>query len=142
MKVLLRAIVVALLAVVVGFGTNMLSDDGTANIGAGVLAFLAVIIASFVWGLVDARRDALGRVVARWVFAGVIVGLAFAVLPQVGSDEFFSVSTYLSDVPFSATFGFVLTLAAAGLGAAVGALLGRRPDAAGGRPVDYRSPTA
>jgi len=45
----MRAIVLTLLAVVVGFGTNMLSDDGTANIGAGVLAFLAVIIASFVW---------------------------------------------------------------------------------------------
>ncbi|HKJ12805.1 MAG TPA: hypothetical protein VJ976_10520 [Ornithinimicrobium sp.] len=141
MRVAMRAIVLTLLAVVVGFGTNMLSDEGTANIGAGVLAFLAVIVASFAWGLVDARRDAFGWVLARWVLVGVIVGLVFAVLPQVGSDEFFSVSTYLSDVPFSATFGFVLTLTAAGLGAVVGALVARRPDA-GGRPGDDRSPTA
>jgi membrane protease YdiL (CAAX protease family) len=134
MKALRRAVVLALLAVVVAFGTTLLSDDGTANIGAGLLAFLAVIIAAFVWGLRDARRDPLGQVLLRWVLVGVVVGLAVAVLPQVGSDEFFSVSTYLSDVPYSATFGFALTLTASALGAAVGALLGRRPAADADRP--------
>jgi hypothetical protein len=42
----------------------------------------------------------------------VLVGLGFAALPQVGSDEFFSLSTYLSDLPASAPFGLALTLGA------------------------------
>ncbi len=126
MKVLVRALVLAVLAFVVGFLTNVLSDDGTANIGAGLFAFLVVVVGSFVWALRDARRDTLARVLVRWVLVGVVVGLGFAVLPQVGSDEFFSLSTYLSDLPGSAPFGLALTLGAAAVGALVGALLGRR----------------
>ncbi len=129
MKVLVRAVVLAMLAAAVGFGTNLLSDDGTASIGAGLFAFLAVVVAGFVWGWRDARCDHFGRVLLRWVVVGVVVGLGFAVLPQVGSSEFFSLSTYLTDLPFSGTFGLALTVVAAWLGALVGFLTGglRRP---------------
>jgi hypothetical protein len=65
------------------------------------------------WGPRDPRRDTLARVLVRWALVGVLVGLGFAVLPQVGADEFFSLSTYLSDLPASAPFGLALTLGAA-----------------------------
>jgi len=126
MKVIVRALVVAVLAFLVGWVTNLLSDDGTANIGAGLFALLTVLVVAFVWALRDARRDALARVLVRWAVVGVLVGLGFAVLPQVGSDEFFSLDTYLSDVPGSAPVGLALTLGAAAVGGLVGALLGRR----------------
>jgi hypothetical protein len=48
----------------------------------------------------------------RALVLAVLVGLGFAVLPQVGSDEFSSLSTYLSNLPASAPFGLALTLGA------------------------------
>ena len=128
MSVVVRALGLFVLAAVVGFGTSLLSDpDGGASIGAGLFALLAVVVAAFVWGWRDGRRDQIGRVLVRWALTGLLVGLAVAVLPQVGSEEFFSPSTYLEDLPFSGTYGFVLTVVAAGFGALIGALRRGRP---------------
>lgn len=136
MKVLLRAVVLAVLAAAVGVATNLLSDDGTANIGAGLFAFLAVIVVAFVWGLRDARRDHFGRVLLRWVVVGLFVGLGFAVLPQVGDPGFFSLTTYLGDLPFSGLFALALTAVAAWLGALVGFLTGGRRRARSTEPQE------
>ncbi|MBR7742689.1 hypothetical protein KC207_05225 [Phycicoccus sp. BSK3Z-2] len=122
MKVIVRWVVLSLLAALVGFGLGLLFDAGDgADIGGGVLALLAVVVGAFVWALRDGRHAGLGHVLVRWALVGVLVGLVFAVFPQVGSDSFFSWAEYLEDVPSDALYGLVLTL----VGALPGALIGR-----------------
>ncbi len=58
-------------------------EDGGANIGAGLLAFAAVVLVSLVWSFVDGRRSGrAGSILGRWAVVGVVVGVLAAFQAQ------------------------------------------------------------
>ena len=124
MDMLLRsAVLVAGLATY--FGVLRLVGDSAddPNIGAGLLAFVLIVVVSGVWGFLDGRRLPFGRVVRVWVVAGAAVGLV-----QVGlvawNDGEWDGSVIAADVLVLFPFMVGLVLVPAVIGAAFG---GRRP---------------
>jgi hypothetical protein len=123
MTVIVRAAVLVVLAYALAWGLSLTSDpDAGANIGAGVLAMLAVAVGSFIWALRDSRTGETTSTLVRWILVGVIVGVAFAALPQVGTSDFFSPDLYVSDLPLSGGAGLLLVVVPAGIAILVGHL--------------------
>ena len=78
-----RTAVRALALLVLFWGQMWLWDtfapSTDANIGAGLLAFLTVVVLSGVWGLLDGRRHGLVGALAAWVLAASVFDAVAAV---------------------------------------------------------------
>lgn len=109
--------------------TNIGYDEGGgANIGAGLFAFLVLVVVSFGWAAFDARGSRrVGALVLRWVVVAVILGIAAAFQAQgFGTRSGLDMNVLMSDLMSLSAFivGFVAVPAAAGL--ALGSSLTRR----------------
>lgn len=136
----IAAVIIRVLGLVavawVGFWAGNIGYDeaGGANIGAGLLAFLVVMIATLVWAVVDGRRSrrTVGPLVARWVVVAVVLGVLSAFQTQgFGTRSGLDTEVLRSDLTSLAPFTFGLVAVPAAVGLAVGALIargrGRRP---------------
>lgn len=119
--VVLRTLVTAALAWLVGWLVSLTSDDAVgADLGPGLAAFTAVLAVALVWSFVDARRRwTWVRTVLVWLVVGALLGLVAALTAQ-GLRDGIDTSVLVSDRGF-VPFATVLT----GLPAVIGAGLGR-----------------
>ncbi len=106
-------------------------DGGGANIGAGLIAFGLIVLASAVWGFFDGVRFPLATVVLTWVAASLLVAVVWAIGLAVNEADasvgvLEQVRTNLDLVPFAIGLVLVPALAAGAIGRSVGA--GRRTD--------------
>jgi hypothetical protein len=120
MDMLLRsAVLVAGLATYFGVLRLVGDSAGDPNIGAGLLAFVLIVVVSGVWGFLDGRRLPLGRVVRIWAVAGAAVGLV-----QVGlvawNDGDWDGSVIAADLLVLFPFMVALVIVPAVTGAAIG----------------------
>ena len=96
-------------------------DGGGANIGAGLIAFGAVVLVSFGWACVDGRRRGASPTVVTWAVVAAVFGVLWLLgLALVEGDDSLGVAERLvldsSVVVFTAGLAFL----PAGLGAALG----------------------
>lgn len=96
-------------------------DSTDANIGAGLIAFGAVLLVAFGWAVVDGRRWGAARATATWA----VVAAAFGVLWLLGlavleADDSMSLTERLRLDASLAVFTAGLVFVPAGLGAALG----------------------
>lgn len=103
----------------------LLAEAGDDGIGAGLIAFAALVVVGFVGALVDARRQGFATAVAWW--AAVAVGLAVGwwialAVPRDGSASF---GELLADGAGSVPFTIGLVAVPALVGAAIGRATGR-----------------
>ncbi len=91
-----------------------------ADIGSGLAAFGAVVVAAAIWGFADGR-DAGGRrhLTLLWLGAGIVLGVGASLLIQAGGAPGFDVAVWLSDLAGVGGFMVLLTLVPALVGAAV-----------------------
>ncbi len=96
-------------------------DGGGANIGAGLIAFGAVVLVSFGWACVDGRRRGASSTAATWAVVAAAFGLLWLLgLALVEADDSLGVAErLLLDSPI-AVFTAGLVFLPAGLGAALG----------------------
>ncbi|CAM3771236.1 hypothetical protein [Nocardioides zeicaulis] len=108
----------------------LLAEGGDDGLGAGLIAFAALVVAGFVGAWVDARRQGFLVAVGWWVVvaAGLAVGwwIALAV-PQDGSASF---GELLADGAGSIPFTIGLVAVPALVGAAIGRATGRSAERA------------
>lgn len=129
----LLAIVIRVLGVgAAGFLAGWLTSlstgkDEGANIGAGLLAFLAFMVASGIWGFMDGRRGAaIGRTLLIWAIVAVVVGVVVVVGIQARGGDVDG-AVLRSDLATVTPMVIGLVFVPAGVGAALGTLLaGRR----------------
>lgn len=82
------AVFVGAWAVARGAVELLADDNADANIGAGLLAFLAVLVGAAIWGFLDARHGMpLARLALIWVAVGVTLGLAVPVITAVADGD-------------------------------------------------------
>ncbi len=118
------------------------TDEIGADIGAGLIGFGLVIVASLVWGALDGRRWEVGRLALTWLGAGLVSGLfiAGAVLVQddgVGTGEL--VTTIALLTPFMTGLVAVPALVAGAVTSSFAKGPGGHPGAATvTRPEDAR----
>jgi hypothetical protein len=103
------------------FGMLRLAGDSAndPNIGAGLLAFLLIVVTSGVWGFFDGRRLPVGRVVQTWAVAGAALGLVMLGL-VVWNDGEWDGSVIVADLVVLFPFMVGLVLVPAAIGAAIG----------------------
>lgn len=125
LAVLVRAVVVAVAAVAAGFLMNIGVDEGGANIGAGLVAFLVIAVISLAWSFTDGRRwRSMGRALAVWAAVAVLVAVAMVLQIQLqgsGIDP----EVLRSDMMTVAPMLFGLVLIPAAIGSVIGALTNR-----------------
>ncbi len=77
---------VCLIALMEGtaYGLGLLSGGkGDANIGAGVMAFFALLVASGAWAFMDGRKhQSVGRLLVSWFVVAMLVGVAAVIVHQ------------------------------------------------------------
>lgn len=96
-------------------------DGGGANIGAGLIAFGVVVLVSFGWALVDARRRGAAPTMLVWAVVAAAFGLSWLLgLAILDADDSMSIAERLRLDAFLAVFTAGLVLVPAGLGAALG----------------------
>jgi hypothetical protein len=96
-------------------------DDGGANIGAGLIAFGALVLVSFGWAFVDGTARSISAAIIIWTIVAAVVSVGWlvarAVVEADASTSATEIITHdLGTLPF--TLGLVLLPAA--VGAAVG----------------------
>lgn len=96
-------------------------DGGGANIGAGLIAFGAVVLVSLGWGYVDGRRRGASSTVVTWAVVAAAFGVLWLLgLALVEADDSLSLAErLLLDSP-TVVFTAGLVFVPAGLGAALG----------------------
>lgn len=93
-----------------------------ANIGAGLIAFGAVVLVSFGWAVVDGRRHGAAPSTLVWAIVAAAFGLLWLLgLALVEVDDSMSLADRLRLDAFLAVFTAGLVFVPAGLGAALGA---------------------
>ena len=104
-------------------------DGGGADIGAGLIAFGAVVVISFGWAYVDGRRRGASPTVATWAFVAAAFGLLWLLgLALVEADDSLGLGErLLLDSPM-VVFTAGLVFLPAGLGAALGGTAHRAVD--------------
>lgn len=116
LHVLLRAAVVWGAAMLLGTLLTLTTGrDGGANIGAGLLSFAVILVASLVWSVIDGRRHSRGWVLGVWAAVAVLVAIGVVLQiqgPGSGVDLTVLVSDLLSTGPF--ILGLVLVPALVG----------------------------
>jgi hypothetical protein len=103
-------------------------SEGDANIGAGLLGFALVVVASAVWGLVDGIRRPVTEAWVAWPVVAVLVALLWTVgltAAEAGSWPGFwdLLGLNLELVPFTT----MLVLAPAGIALATGQAIRVQP---------------
>ena len=113
------------------FWAGNLGYDGVgANIGAGLLGFIALILVSLVWSFVDGRRSGRrGQTLGRWLVVGVVIGVlsAFQAQSFAWGEHGIDTAVLLSDLSGLAPFTFGLVAVPALIGALVGVATRRHP---------------
>ena len=99
-------------------------DGGGANIGAGLIAFGALVLVSFGWAFVDGAARGTSPAIIIWTIVAAVVSIGWLVARAVAEADASTSATEivrhdLGTLPF--TLGLVLVPAA--VGAAVGAAL-------------------
>ena len=105
-------------------------EAGGANIGAGLLAFLAVLLVSLVWSFVDGRRSGRRRqTIGRWLVAGIVIGVlsAFQAQSFAWGEHGIDTTVLLADLRGLAPFTFGLVAVPAVIGTLVGVASRRNP---------------
>lgn len=96
-------------------------DAGDANIGAGLIAFGAVVLVSFGWAVIDGRGRGAASAMVTWAVVAAAFGLLWLLaLAVLESDDSMSVAEHLRLDASLAVFTAGLVLVPAGLGAALG----------------------
>ncbi len=100
-----------------------LSEPGDANIGAGLLAFLALALTGFLWGMYDGRRIGVVPAVICWAVVAGVFSLGWLVAEAVSdADASRSVmeglTTDVALVPFTFTLVFIPAVIGAAIGSA------------------------
>ena len=103
-----------------------MSEPGDANIGAGLLAFAALIVVSCIWSLVDGMRQGAPTAIARWAAVAVLLAVGWWVALAVPQDSSMSFGELLAADAASIPFSIGLVLVPAVVGAVVGQAVGRR----------------
>ena len=126
----LLAVLVRLVALGVGLGVYyaalplLFPDDA---LGAGLIAFAALVLISFVWSLVDGRARGLGAALVIWVVVAAVFSIGWWIALAVsGADDSMTVVELLKADAFSLFFTGGLIAVPALVGAAIGGAL--RPD--------------
>jgi hypothetical protein len=92
-----------------------------ANIGAGLLAFGGIVVASFGWAFADGRRRGASPTVATWAVVAVSFGVLWLLgLASLEADDSMTLVDRLRLDAFLAVFTAGLVLVPAALGAALG----------------------
>jgi len=99
-------------------------DDGGANIGAGLIAFGALVLISFGWAFVDGAARGSSPTIIIWAIVAAVVSVGWLAARAVAEADASTGATEiimhdLGTLPF--TLGLVLVPAA--VGAAIGAAL-------------------
>ena len=117
--VLLRS--VALVLVMAGYGSMIARSTTTDALGAGLLAFLILVVVVFVWAVVDGVRGGFAHPMLMWLLSSVAGGIGIPVaLALTVSDE--SINHEIRD---GAVFFGILLLLPAILGLAIGGIVHR-----------------
>ena len=104
-------------------------DSADANIGAGLIAFGAVVLVSFGWALVDGRRWGASPTAVTWAVVAAVFGVLWLIgLAVLEADDSMSIAERLRVDAGLAVFTAGLVLVPAGLGAALGAREHRADD--------------
>lgn len=97
-------------------------DSTDANIGAGLIAFGAVVLVSFGWAVVDGRRRGAAPTVVTWAAVAAVFGMLWLLgLAVLEADDGMSLAERLRADASLVVFTAGLVLVPAGLGAALGA---------------------
>lgn len=101
--------------------TNFATKDGGANIGAGLLAFVAIAAASFVWAIVDARHREIAQTILIWATVAALFSVGWLVVRAVlEADASMSALELVLHDFFLIPFIAALVLGPAVVGAAIG----------------------
>ena len=96
-------------------------DSADANIGAGLIAFGAVVLVSFGWAFADGRRRGAAPTAVTWAIVAAVLGALWILgLAVLEADDSMSVAERLRVDASLAVFTAGLVLVPAGLGAALG----------------------
>lgn len=111
----------ALVAAYMTFVVPLLGREGDANIGAGLIGFVLVVVAAFVWALLDARREPGRPTFAWWAVVAGLLGAGWVVLMAfLEADESMSARELIAVDASSAVFVAGLVLVPAGIGTGIG----------------------
>ncbi len=102
----------------------LMTEAGDDGLGAGLIAFAALVLIGFVGALVDARREGFAVAVAWWVVVAAGLAVGWWIALAVPQDDSMSFGELLADGAGSIPF----TIGLVAVPAAVGALVGRATD--------------
>ncbi len=124
--IFLRTLAIAGVIPLVGWLASLGQAGGAgANIGAGLLSFLAIIVAAAIWSFFDARGSGrLAKTLVLWLVVAVLVGISAAFGAQ-GFATQLDAKVLLSDLSSLSFFVAGLVALPALLGASIGASVGR-----------------
>ena len=126
---LLRALVLA--GVTVAYMAAVSRSETTDALGVGLLAFLILVVISFVWSLADGIRRGFRNTVVLWLFASVLGGVAVPLSLALTDTADFGVGEALSTgAIFFAVLLFIPALLGLGLGSLGHRMRADRPDVA------------
>ena len=120
---LVRVVVMgaSLAAYYVALPTLFPDDGGGANIGAGLIAFGALVLISFGWATYDGRVRSFLPAAAIWAIVAAVVSVGWLVALAVdGADSSISVAELIRNDLASLPFTAGLILAPAVVGVAIG----------------------
>lgn len=112
------------------WGGNLGYEGVGANIGAGILGFIALILLSLVWSFVDGRRSGRrGQTIGRWLVVGAVMGVLAAFQAQSFSwgEHGIDTDVLLSDLRGLTPFTVGLVAVPALIGTLVGGATRRDP---------------
>ena len=130
MRILLAALVrvalmgVALAVYYAALPTLFPDDGGGANIGAGLIAFGALVLISFGWAFVDGAARGISPSIIIWAVVAAVVSVGWLVGRAVAeADASMSATEIVTHDLGSLPFTAGLVLVPAVIGAAIGAAL-------------------
>jgi hypothetical protein len=117
--VLIRSVVVVV--VIAAYGAVIARSESTDALGAGLLAFLILVIIAFVGALVDGARHGFTHPFLMWLLTSVVAGIGIpVVLALTVTDRDIAL-----EVRDGAVFFAVLLLVPAAIGLCVGGIVHR-----------------
>lgn len=99
-------------------------DQGGANIGAGLIAFGALVLTSFGWAFVDGRVRGISPALVVWAIVAVVLSVGWLVARAVAeADASMSATEIVTHDLGTVPFILGLVLAPAAVGVLIGAAL-------------------
>jgi hypothetical protein len=141
-RLVVRLLALATAGEAVSLAMGAVDGGGADNpdIGAGFLVVVALGLVASVGALLDARRQALGPVVAVWAAAGTALGLVLAISAPLRHGEWHGgvdLGDLWPDAAVAVVLVATLVACAALVGGAIGVALGGRAGGGGIRPVSH-----